>query len=351
MSTSHARKPLPVPFLIASIGLVFTVWNAWDASSVPCFSAGCMLYQTFSINGFSLWWVGALAFTVLAGLALTGQTALGRLLAGVGVLLDCGLLCLMALTLPCLACMLAGLLLALSYLAFRHSAIGAHHSSAVSRRSAAHPVSAPIRGRSFHFSILFMVWLFFLVLLSGVALHSSLSPWAVRSSVDGESTAAIFFSPSCSACNRLVTEMPPSQARRASWYPVAESDRDLAVILALKDRLENGDESLASALESAQQAPDLSFSAYFLPETLMMRFRLWRNEARVIEAGDGRLPFVAFRGLPVALIHPEAPLSRSIPSAPTGAHSFDAEENLDYTLPIELGEAGSCGGPDTEPCP
>ncbi len=351
MSSSHARKPLSVPFLIASFGLVFTIWNAWDASSVPCFSAGCTLYQTFTIKGLSLWWIGSLAFMVLAGLALAGQAAWGRLLAGAGVLLDCGLLCLMAFTLPCFSCMIAGLLLALSYLAFRHAATGVRQSGGVSRRSAAHPVSAPIRERGLHIPILFMVWLFCLVLLSGVALHSSLSPWAVRSSVDGESTAAIFFSPSCEACNRLVTEMPPAQARRASWYPVAESDQDLAIVLALKNRLENGDESLAAALESARQAPALSLASYFLPETLMLRFRLWRNEARVIEAGDGRLPFVAFRGLPVALIHSEPPPSRSVPSGPTGAYSLDEGENLDHTLPIDLGEAGSCGAPGAVPCP
>ena len=115
MLTNRSKSPLYVPLLLAICGILFSVWNAQDAGSVPCISSGCTLYQTFSVNGFSLWWGGVVIFTLLGLLALTGHGVLGRLLSGLAVLLDCVLLGIMILTLPCLACMAVALLLALSY--------------------------------------------------------------------------------------------------------------------------------------------------------------------------------------------------------------------------------------------
>lgn len=347
MLTSRSRSPLPVPLLLALVGLAFSVWNAWDAASVPCLSAGCTLYQTFTVNGFSLWWVGAAAFGLFALLAVTGQAGAGRLVAGAGVALDCVLLCVMALTLPCFACMVAALLLALCYWAFRHAAGAPKRIGQGSRRG---------------FSFLLLIWSLCFVMLLGVALHSSMSPWAVRGPAEDEASSVhIFFSPSCSACRQLVNGMPAAEAARVSWYPVAEDERDLPVLLALRRRLAVGDESMSAALAASRDAPALSFLDFFSPETLLMRFRLWRNQTRVIESGDGQLPFVEFRGLPLALIRPReaggasragAP-SRAIPSGPSAPLNPPGQtESLpDATLPIDLGDAGSCGGPDATPCP
>ena len=113
MLTNRSHSPLYLPLLIAVCGILFSVWNALDAASVPCVSAGCTLYQNFSINGYSLWWGGVGIFSLLGLLALTGRAVLGRWLAGLAVLLDCVLLGIMILTLPCVAFMVAALLLAL----------------------------------------------------------------------------------------------------------------------------------------------------------------------------------------------------------------------------------------------
>ena len=131
MLTSRSRGPLPVPFLLALAGMAFAFWNAWGAPEDLCFSAGCKLYGTFAVNGVSLWWGGAAAFALLAGLALAGRAALGRLVAGLGLALDCVLLGVMIMTLPCLACMAAALLLALCYAAFRHAACAPDRKSVV----------------------------------------------------------------------------------------------------------------------------------------------------------------------------------------------------------------------------
>ena len=141
--------------------------------------------------------------------------------------------------------------------------------------------------------------------------------------------------------------MPTAEAERVAWYPVAEDEQDLAVILALKRRLAMGDESVGEALTASLEAPPLSFWDALSPETSLMRFRLWRNQARVIEAGRGRLPFVAFEGLPEALVRPQAETSRRVPRGPASAYGRPGQE--DATLPIDFGDAGSCGG--TAPCP
>ncbi len=342
MLTSRSRGPLPVPFLLALAGMAFAFWNAWGAPEDLCFSAGCKLYGTFAVNGVSLWWGGAAAFALLAGLALAGRAALGRLVAGLGLALDCVLLGVMIMTLPCLACMAAALLLALCYAAFRHAACAP-------RRGMGQ--GAPRRS----VSVLLAVWIGCFVMLAGVTAHSFMSPWAMRSptggleeDTGGGAAAHVFFSPSCSACRRLVTEMPTAEAERVAWYPVAEDEQDLAVILALKRRLAMGDESVGEALTASLEAPPLSFWDALSPETSLMRFRLWRNQARVIEAGRGRLPFVAFEGLPEALVRPQAETTRRVPRGPASAYGRPGQEE-DAALPIDFGDAGSCGG--TAPCP
>lgn len=83
MLTNRSHSPLYLPLLIAVCGILFSVWNALDAASVPCVSAGCTLYQNFSINGYSLWWGGVGIFSLLGLLALTGPRR-ARALAGPG---------------------------------------------------------------------------------------------------------------------------------------------------------------------------------------------------------------------------------------------------------------------------
>lgn len=340
MLASRSRSLLPLPLIAALVGLAFAIWNAWDAASVPCLSAGCTLYQTFTINGFSLWWGGAAAFGLLAVLAITGRGGNGRFLAGLCVALDCILLVIMLLTLPCFACMIAALLLAVCYAAFRQAVNGQRYMGQTST------------GRGF--SRLLLVWGLCFVMLLGLSLNSTVAPWPVRGADSDEAAVHIYFSPSCSACRQLVSSMPDAESAKAVWYPVAEDEADLPVILALKRRLEQGNEPIRVALAASFDAAPLSFFEFFSPETLLLRFRLWCNQARVIDSGEGQLPFVEFRGLPQALIRqPAANTARSGQAArPIPAPASSSQRiNNDATLPIDLGDAGSCGGASTKPCP
>ena len=84
-------------------------------------TAGCSLYQDFTVGGVSLWWLGTGTFALLALLALLGAAAAGRLLAGLALLGDICLLLLMALTAPCVSCLVVAVFFVLSYLGFRQA--------------------------------------------------------------------------------------------------------------------------------------------------------------------------------------------------------------------------------------
>ena len=123
----------------------------------------------------SLWWGGVGIFSLLGLLALTGRAVLGRWLAGLAVLLDCVLLGIMILTLPCVACMVAALLLALSYITFRAATLADTHRSALR-----------------HASPLLVLWgALFLLTLGGLA-RSEVGPWALQApEMEDETTARV----------------------------------------------------------------------------------------------------------------------------------------------------------------
>lgn len=264
--------------------------------------------------------------------------------AGLAVLLDCVLLGIMILTLPCVACMVAALLLALSYITFRAATLADTH------RSALH-----------HASPLLVLWgALFLLTLGGLA-RSEVGPWAIQApEMEDETTARVFFSPSCSACRQLVMGMSEADARKIIWCPVAEEEKDLAIILNLKKRIEMGTPLTRSFLPSLETEP-MTFWDLFSLEVLTTQFRLWCNDARVISSSEGRLPLVEFMGIPSALVKAKSPASPAArptaPSAPSepmfGGQSVLPGQTApqDHGLPFDMGNSGSCGGPNAVPCP
>lgn len=343
MMMNRSRSPLYIPLLLTVCGILFSVWNAQDAASVPCVSAGCTLYQNFTVNGYSLWWGGVGIFSVLALLAASGHGGLGRWLSGLAVLLDCALLGIMVLTLPCMACMGAALLLALSYAAFRAASLERRH---------AHSLR--------HASPLLLLWGLLFIPNVGGLVRGEVQPWAIQApAIEDEAAARVFFSPSCSACRQLVMGMSEAEARKLIWCPVAEEERDLAIILNMKRRMEVADTPLNRVFLPSLDTPALSGWDMLRPEVLLTQFRLWCNEARVITSSDGRLPLVEFMGLPSALIkaHAPAPSRAATPSAKPSEPMFGGQSLLpgqagsDADVPFDMGTSGSCGGPNAVPCP
>ncbi len=315
---TKARGMMPIPFLIAILGVLFAVWNSWDGGSVLCLTAGCSLYRQFTVAGFSLWWAGAGLFSLLAVLSLTGFSVLGRLVAGLGLAADCLLLLIMLLTLPCLSCLAAALLLALCYRAFRTQVLHA-------RRNRKEPGC----------SRLLFVWIVLFVINLGLVVRSGFEPWPIRTPEGDEPAAVgIFFSPSCGACRETVKGMSEAVAARAAWYPVAETPEDFPILLALSAGAAQSDRSFRTAFEEALATPEPSLFELLRPGALLLQFRLWLNQAHVLAAGRDRLPFIEFHGLPAAL------LRRNVRPNSGGSH---------LSLPLDLDVAGSCG--HGEDCP
>lgn len=339
MLSTRPHHPLFTSFFIALLGVFFSLWNALDSASVPCMTAGCTLYQSFSLGGFSLWWVGVATFLLLGLLALLGYGSAGRIVAGLALLADCFLLLIMILTLPCLACMLEAVLLAGCYYTFRR----------VSER--------PVGRRQASFSLLLGVWGILFVLVFGFAVRGEVQPWAIQEPETVEGTPVrVFFSPSCSACRQLVTGISEADSRKIIWCPVAEDEKDIAVILNLQQRLNISGAALSAQFLSALEAEPLSMLDMLRPSTLLLQFRLWCNQAHVLASGEGRLPLVEFMGVPSALIRNSGVSGGSLASDGITAQSFGGQSPIGdrdhgMGLPFDLEGSGSCGGPNAVPCP
>ena len=141
---------------------------------------------------------------------------------------------------------------------------------------------------------------------------------------------------------------------------MAEEERDLAIILNLKQRMELADTPLNRAFLPALETPALSVWEMLHPDVLRTQFRLWCNQARVISSSEGRLPLVEFMGVPSALLKPHATAPSPAVSAPSRPSEpmFGGQSPLpghsstpDQDLPLDMGITGSCGGPNAVPCP
>jgi hypothetical protein len=307
------RGFMPVAFLLSLLGAGFTIWSAWGNAIALCFTAGCTIYQDTSIAGVSVWWIGAGAFGALALLAIVGRPVLALVVAAIALFLDCLLLLLLALTAPCVACLLAGAFFALVY---------------ASIRSAAH-VKRPL-SRSW----LLLFWAFLLVAnLLNVA-RSELGTWAIKEAA--APNTKLYFSPTCSACQEGIRAL--SGRTDASFYAVAKTDQDILLIASMKRSVQQG-ASMAEALKGALEEPAPAASLY-TPEMLLLRFALLRNASYALNAGGGVLPLIEHLGLPQENVFRPRP-ERKGPPAPRAS---------DAVSPAENEAPAQCGG-NAAPCP
>lgn len=346
---SQERRFLPLPFFLALVGILFSLWNLMGDASALCVTEGCSLFRDFSLAGVSMWWLGVAGFSVLLLAAIPGFSGAGMALAGLGLALDCLLLAIMLATAPCFSCLIVGLLLALVFVSFRWTVRQEQH-----RRG---PASL---------SPLLAVWTLLFVVDAGCIVRDAVGPWmlTVTPAQSVQTTQAgpveepqavavqIYFSPSCSACLTLVRAYDAGRSGAAAWYPVAENARDLLIIDDMRRRMDEG-APLGKAVEAAlAAAPEKASSAALVrPGMLWLQFRLWRNSAHVLNAGSPRLPFVEFHGLPAGLTAPSA----SAPAGPSSSPSGSSVSSAPYVsspasgaMPF-LDVAGFCDGGD-EPC-
>lgn len=272
MNNKHSI--LVLPLCLALLATAFCVWSALGNDVSFCVTTGCSLYQDFSIGGISLWWFGTAAFAVLAGLALLGAKRSGRALSALCLFGDLGLLLLMALTAPCVSCLVAAIFFALLYLRFRCEA-----------------------GISPWRSLLFWVWLGFFIVNLGAVARSSAEPWAIAGD-PLEARTRMFFSPSCRYCVQGINVL--SGNVETAFFPLCENDADFWRVAKMAEFLNQG-MNLADALGQSQSAQSPGGLAALAPDMLILRFRLLRNKAHVLSSGSQGVPFFEQRGLPSEL--------------------------------------------------
>lgn len=320
------KSTRPFPLVAAAVslaGLLFCLWVFFTGGDALCLTDGCTLFQDFRLAGISLWQTGAALFAILLVLSLLRRTRAAFLCAALALAADVVLLCVMLFTAPCVNCLIVGSVIALSFLAFRSEE----------------------RPGNRERSALAVVWLILLIVNAGGVLRDLAGPWSPLAAQE-EASVHVYFSPSCSACRTLLSRA--EEMKDAAWYPVPEDTRDIWVIAAMREHLEQG-LPLMRAVEEAQKAvpaepafeEDSALRFGLLrPDMLLLQLRLWRNHAHVLGAGSGRLPFLEFHGLPSFMTGPRASGNRPSP----------APENAAPARIPEIGVAGFCDGTADSPC-
>lgn len=322
----HTRPVLLAPFLIGLLAVAFCVWSAFGNDVDLCISAGCSLYQDFSVGGLSLWWIGSAAFSLLACLALLGFRAAGRFCASLFLLCDIGLLLLLALTAPCISCLIAAIFFVALFLAFRSSETGQI------RREKAYSQSHALA----------WIWLLLFTVNVGTVVRSQFGIWPILG--EGEASATkMFFSPSCSYCREGINRL--SGNVDVAFYPLAENHADISRIEKMQEMLDQG-MNIAEAVGAVQTVEyEENWKFMLSPRGLLLRFRLLRNKSHVLSAGTQAVPFFEHRGLPAFLMKTDktaAHIPLVSPKSPNAAPTYS-----DPRLPAELispecSDSGTC---------
>lgn len=311
------------PLLVGVVAIIFCIWSALGNDVNICVTTGCTLYEDFSLGGISLWWIGIGAFACLCVCALLGQRNAGRILAAFFLFGDCWLLLLMALTAPCISCLIIAFLFALSYFLFRRKYVMA---------------SKNTRPPLFRSSILLWIWAILFIVNLGQVARYQFDVWPMLD-VAEDGNMRMFFSPSCRYCIKGVEEF--SGNINVGFYPIAENESDVAQINKMIFLLNDGI-SIADALNQSKGTIFNSFWDAWNPDTLILRFRLLRNKSHLYAQGSQSVPFFERKGLPLKAISDNK-------VSETSTISRTESKSLDSELPEELLLSGQCGS--SMPCP
>ncbi len=321
-----STQRLPVSWTSVCLALIGVAYCAVQVVplpvSVPCPGTGCRLIQEFTIQGVSLWWAGVAYFGIMALVCLRRLRAFAYALAAVALCVDAVLLCIMLMTVTCIPCLGAGLLMALLYFSLRrHTA------------NKMQPSPGP--------SVILMAWcgLFVAALASAGTEH--MEPWQLAGPENAE--RRVYFSPSCPACRDAVTVF----AGNAAFIPVAENEGDYAAIHAMANALAEG-KTLVEALDAATGQNNLSLPSF--PGDIVFRLNLMRNKAQLLRLGFDQIPLIMINGMPQAM----RPNTAAPATEAHGAAAYGGAGNGSSSpaaLPPELAApVASCGDQNAEPC-
>ncbi len=260
-------------FFLTLVGAAFCVTAALGGAETLCVTEGCNLTHNVSLFGVSLWWFGTFGFLALALLLALRQAKLALAVSALGVAADCLLLCWMALSLPCINCMIAGALFALVLFC----------------QILAQEPAFPLRKAG---NSLLLVWL---LLFSPCAFSATseiiAQPWPILGSPDAP--VRLFFSPTCPACREAVQTTLKNDSSFIAFIPIAEHDGDEALIQELRNRLLASKNPAASLRRFFNEIDSIKPQR---PPRLDLRFRLYRNKMALYRYNADKVPVTVVVG-------------------------------------------------------
>lgn len=268
--TPHGKSRV-IASALALAGILFTIAAGLGGAKPLCLTQGCSLYQDVSLLGFSLWWWGAGAFSLLLLLSLAGKLGWAFWLAFVAVALDCVFLFWMAVSMPCLNCLIAALLF---FALFVTLALG----------------SSSARLPSLVLAVLWLTLFTPNVFAAGQELAG---PWRITG--EAQAPVQVYFSPSCPSCREALKGLLMGGAQNLGFYPVAETEDDVKRLLQLRRELQKG-ASFPSAFARSRD-PNKVPEPGFL-ENLSLRAGLFRNKMALSRMGAQRIPVIVMHGIP-----------------------------------------------------
>jgi len=281
--------------IVASAGAAFAIVAAMGGARALCVTEGCSLYEDVALAGLSLWWYGAGCLALVAALAAVGRSGAALGLCAAGLVLDCGLIAWLALTAPCLNCLLGGLFFFLATLALSTAAPS-------SRKNAVWALAA--------------LWLF-LFSPNLFELGKELAaPWPLRGAPGAP--IKLFFSPSCPSCRDAVTDFQ-SRGDDVAFYPVAEDSADYPKLRTMVHSLAQG-KDMVQALADAQKSSPVDTGQ---STPLDLRWKILRNRMALARMSVQKIPAILVVGYPKSKpsVAPSTPQGRSTPGASGGSTS------------------------------
>lgn len=256
---------------LALAGLLFSMAAGLGGADALCLTQGCTLYKDVAFFGISLWWFGAAGFALIGGLCLVNKAGWAYMLAFAAVALDCVFLAWMALSIPCLNCLIAALLF---FALFVCLALGL----------------GAARLPALTVAILWLTLFSPNVFATGQEIAG---PWRIG----GQENAPVrvFFSPSCPSCRTALKGLLMGGEQHLAFYPVAEDEDDVKRLAQLRENLQQGASFVRAFAGSRdpRNAPELD-----LWQELSLRSGLFRNRMALARMGADRIPVITMFGVP-----------------------------------------------------
>lgn len=245
-------------YLLFIGGFVYCLISALGKNNAFCVTEGCNVYNTYTFMGLNLYWLGTIFFASIFFLYVTRKNGYYKKAVLYAVYAEISLLLYQAVFLPCSSCLIVALF------------IGALFVS-----------SYDLRNR-YKYLVIILGCLF--LVNTGFALKEQIRPWSIYES--GNADTKIFFSATCPACKKMLSNVLEKEGENIALYPIAKNGKDYKRLAILKCNLKNN--NLMEALRTCWQGKQ--GQEFSLWDRVELWWNLWRNKIYLIRLNQKNIP-------------------------------------------------------------